>query len=346
MTASLFGLDTEDFWQNPWKTEEQLVDRYQFGEEYGVFIDVPEVVNLNQYDTVPMLMVYAASEGDAYDIDLERVVKVVVVRLADRRVWVASALESREPGKKPPRLGQGSSDPTSRRILTNLARQTAIAQWLGKYLITVLLRDQVSNRVLTSIEKAPTGFQDPEVRKFLEAHRQQTIPPPPAPPAPPAGDPVPAYSAIEGSPAIPSEPGIALSVTRVVLSQAGARALLKGSFRLPVLSIDLVPPERQPILDEPSLPFYGEPRPIAVIPITLLVLATTSDNEQVLQLRVPVYRADGDMATGHFTLDLFADESTRTIPQTNFIYAFCGEFMAGPATMAVVTENMLLQPGE
>jgi hypothetical protein len=178
------------------------------------------------------------------------------------------------------------------------------------------------------------------VLKFLEAHRTPPLPPAPASPE--------LVKELEGAPAIPAEEGIAFAVDRVVLNKPGARSLLKGAFRLKARKAEIVPPANAATPERP-LPEYGEPRPTAIVPITLVCLGTVGNAPSVLRLRVPSFdkvAAEGDAITGQFAIDLLADKNLAARPQTFSIYGFAGEPMTGPHTFATVTEPMLPKPGE
>jgi len=186
------------------------------------------------------------------------------------------------------------------------------------YVITVLLRDQASNRVRVDLGQQAGAYHDEEVERFLaEQHAKAAAPVV----SPKPGKPVPSYAAIEGSPAIPDQVGVVMAGDRVVVQAAGARAILRGAFRLPVRASELATDGS------------------AVVGITLVVNASDQPQSGVLRLDAPATVTDG-VGTGYFAIDLIA-EGLAAEPQTYFVFAFSGELMAGPTPVALVAESRL-----
>lgn len=388
MSESLFGLSGDDYWREPWKNSEALHNKYVLEDKFGLYIDAPGEVDPTVRKSLPVPFFYVAQLREAYKVDLETMVKVVASRVEDRTLKIANALTPKDKRAKEPKVGKDSTDPTSEKEVLDLQAQLKLLGEKGTYHVLVLLRDQMSNVVVTRVVQRKIINEDPEVVKFLEIHRRPLPVPPPLPPSvellwtPEAAGSMMPPKAPDGSPDMPAEPGIALSVERVVLKRLGATAVLKGAFRLKVLKRELVPPELPPDYQPPvagpaqvplsplpgqpaSLaapdsadpaallvrPIYGVPRPSAILPITLVILGYVDVAPTVIRLNVPTYdnldpAAPEMVATGHFALDLLANPNIRLTPQTFAIYAFCGEIIAGPQLMATVTEAMLPKPGE
>jgi len=198
------------------------------------------------------------------------------------------------------------------------------------------MRDFLSNRARVKLENSPRSFNDPEVGKFLEARRGKS---PPPEVAPPPGNPLPSYRKGDDSPAIPDEPGIKMTVERVVVLTDDSKCILRGAFRLPVLPHEVVKPPADP--PQPNAP----PPPTAVMGITLLLAGAETPGPWVVRLDVPSYdpidpAAEAPAATGYFALDLLAAGVPR-LPQTLFIYAFSGAILEGPLPAALIAESML-----
>jgi hypothetical protein len=335
----LFGLDEDDYWSQPWKNGQTLFFTFVADWKFGLHIDGPSVIDPREHDTAPMPFLYVARMRDAFKTDLDRQAKVVASRVEDRALKIDSALTVQDrlaPGTK---LGADSDDPTSEQHIVELSK-LGILREPGTYKVNVLVRGQISNRVDVTVENPEPKSDDPEVVKFLEAHRTPPLPPEPASPG--------LVKEHDGAPPVPADEGIAFAVDRVVLNKPGARALLKGAFRLKVRRAEIVPPASAATPERPH-PEYGEPRPTAIVPITLVCLGTVDDAPVVLKLRVPSVdkvAAEGDAVTGRFAIDLLADKNLRARPQTFSIYGFAGEPMTGPHTFATVTEPMLPKPGE
>jgi hypothetical protein len=345
-TQSLFGLSGTDYWDDPLKGSRVGIDRYVYGERWGIYIDGPAKVDLSERESVPLIVFAALSPADAA-LPLEHVAKLVVCDVERRTVQVTSAVP---PKDEPPRSGPRSSKPrsvgSSQSHVNDLATTSGVRE-PGAYVATVLLRDQASNRVRIAVERTPRGYQDPAVVAFLEAQRRDAPPPPPAPASPRAGDPLPTFRPVEGAPPPPAQEGLEAAVPRLVVAKAGARAVLSVSFRLRARREDVVPAEaaRPRGLQSSREDEYGKPRPTAIVPITLVITGSELPGERVTRLRVPTWDAvpaDGGVVTGQVSLDLF-DEPHRLdrTPQTCFLTLFCGEHMSGPHSLAVVSEAML-----
>lgn len=338
MTTSSFGLSGNDYWTDPWKNAAAVFERHVFDGDFGLFIDAPPRVDLGTHATIPMPLLYSAKKKDALKVGWPEAARLVVVDVGRRVVNVGDAVEPTEtaPGSPGP-VDLESEAPTSRTTVTDLMARGGIRD-VGRYIATVIMGAQVSNRLALEVVRSPNGYDDPEVARFLAEQRAQ--PRPPAPPQPMAGDPYPSYRAMDRSPAMPAEPGIAVALERVVATNAGARAPLHAAFRLPVRKDDLVPPA---VAGQPD---YGTPRPTAIVPISMVIVGSTDVTQKVTSLRVPIFgavdpSAESQLVTGHFALDLFTDRTIRSTAQTNFVYFFCAEVLSGPHAMAVVTPDML-----
>lgn len=325
MTATPFSLTPDDYWKDPWKNAVQLDEQYVFQKVWGLHIDAPPTVNTQARKSIPVPFLYVAQLREAYKVDLDTMTKVVASRLEDRAFFIGDALPPREGSDEPP-IGKDSTDLTCSKYTLDVEKRLRLLKKPGTYRIALLLQQQMSNVVPTKIEPSPPApadrtFPNPPSRELLKS--------------------------FDRPPAIPAEPGIALAVDRVVLDSAGATALLRGSFRLPLLDRERVPRSLPRFFPARSLPpDYGTPRPSAILPIAIVILASGSAAEFVIRLRVPTFDElvpnDGTpIATGAFAIDLFAIRGVRGYARTYSIYAFCGEFSAGPSLMATVTKDML-----
>jgi hypothetical protein len=219
------------------------------------------------------------------------------------------------------------------------ARERLALPWQpGSYLLSIVMRDRVSNRVKVELGKSSTGFQDEEVVKFIAAYRKQHEP---APVSPAPGGPLPFYRKLLESPQIPAKNGITLKIDRVLLMNVATRWKVAGSFRLPVFPHEIVPP----VEEDPAL--YKLPSPTAITRITMLVTGADTGRWSVVELRVPSYdpinaESENPVVTGFFAFDLMKEAPhLAAIPQTYFIYMFSGEILEGPIPSALVPEYLL-----
>ena len=140
------------------------------------------------------------------------------------------------------------------------------------------------------------------------------------------------YKRTEKSAELPGDPGVLLSVDRVIEALPNARALLRGSFLLPARPSDVV--------SEADIDHVRQ-NITAVVPISLLVIGSEDAIPEMLSLVVPSFQPiitrDGkSLAAGYFSIDLARMGSFLQRPQTYFIYAFSDEILTPAAIMAVV----------
>lgn len=200
----------------------------------------------------------------------------------------------------------------------------------GTLLVTLLRGKQLSNRVRIRIEKSKLAFRDPEVERFVARHRRRGRPLPiwPEPGRVVAGSAMalPCYKRLTESPEVPTHTGIALTVRSTVV---------RASFRLPVMDIDIVSPADR----SHTTTKFGYLRTTAVIPITLLIIGNEASNAVQFDIHVPSYseidRSVEDRAVnGFFALDLVDMGSITPLVQAGFVYALAGETLAGPVRLA------------
>jgi hypothetical protein len=322
MSQGPFKQSDEEFWTEPLKNLSRVSDEHAMKFQRALIIDGPREVDPGARKTLPVSLYYLAPQSDVFSFTFQDVAIVVASRREDRQVFCDMATDpitaprEHSTAKPDPDVFSGSS-----RVL-DLKEHPNIPWQSGTWFVNVLVRDLVSNRIEIELADSASKRKDPESRK-------EEKPPAPAPASPEAGDPLPHYQAYAKSPALPDKPGIALSVERVIVAKHGSRAELAASFRLAPLRGELVPGASG---DEPK----------AVIPITLVIIGTENAYPLPFTVRAPAYGNIGDTElTGHFALDLFDIPHFDPRAQTYFVYAFAGEVMAGPATLGLVSEEML-----
>ncbi len=263
---------------------------------------------------------------------------VAAVDLETNALTIGLALDT---GKMPaPRPQRPSGDP-GEGVTLNLfkvdLRQALNLPWQPRrYNVAVLLREFLSNPV--TVELAYDGAPRAGVGSVKSSQKQEAS----AvhndahriyPLVNPAGGnaPQPDYHRQELSPPIPSKPGIDFRIDRTVRLGQGAPCLLHGSFRLPVLSRELM---------EPSGGTSSQVT--AILPITLVVTGSDVTGPWVIRLQVPSYdaavvRGAPATATGYFAFDLLQLREFPRGATTYFLSAFNGEFVAGPKPVTLVS---------
>lgn len=360
------GLAEADLWGDPRAREDVIIDRLIDEGFLGVVVEAPARVALGARATLPLVGVEAAPLSGAGGW--------APVRLA--AVACASALETREvraalafaPADAGPPSFPPEADPPAlvgaqyEMFEVDLRARLRLPWRPGTWVVGLLVREQATNRVAVRLEAGAPGFVDPAVAALLGAKRRPRYPQPVWPrPAP--GTPLPSYRPRPDSPPLPEGRSIALAVERLVRDVDDAQVVVRGSFRLPVLEREVVKPadpadaalveamdERaraELLADGAAWQDPGDPEATAVLPITLVATGAERPAPLVVRLQVPVHApidptADAPEATGHFALDLLkVDGGERLRGQTSFIYALCGEVLAGPAAVAVVDPRVI-----
>jgi hypothetical protein len=307
-----------------------VVQRLWKGGRDALAIGAPRTVALDLRETLPLVVYRGAPYRDLWSMQMEGRAQVVAVDPVRNRAYLGAVRVDENPEEQAPRdpalapKGDGSET-----AVLDLRESLGLPWEPSTLLVTVLLRDIVSNRVKVELGKSPGGFHDEEVEKFLAAEAGR-MHPKGASPAP--GNPLPSYRRVDGSPETPAAPGIALAADRVVVMKPGQASVVRGAFRLPVR------------LHERAAPGGASGDPTAYVGITLVVTAGDEAGCTAYRLDAPTWDrldAQSPVATGWFALDLRAAGMLPDRPQTYFVWAFADESMAGPVPTALVSEKML-----
>ncbi|MFN8547843.1 MAG: hypothetical protein U0527_07735 [Candidatus Eisenbacteria bacterium] len=334
-----FGLEDSLFWSKPHQNDLALMRATRDAHFSGVRVDAPTFIPIDTRTTCPLLVQRCGPERDLWAVDFSRHGLVVLSSTDTRVVRAEFALdqdfadpeEPVDPADAPDGYG-------SQAHLVELRELLSLPWNPARYATFVVMREHRSNAVLLHLGRSGSAFDDPEVEAFLERERAKASP---GLIHPPLGRPVPTYKRLDVSPPIPDEPGIALTVERVVALKPGAQCLVRGSFRLPVL-----PQERVTGRYEGHCP---EGDPTALLSISLLVTGGDRATPTVLPLAIPTFdpldrQAARPIATGYFCFDLLSFAAMSHDVQTYFVYAIAGEFVTGPAPAALVSPDSLETP--
>ncbi len=341
MSDDPFGLKDEEFWTDPWRNRRAAQRPLMQKGEGALLLGAPAKVGLQEHDTFPVAVLRVRKANDA----ASPFKGTAIVAVADLNTSQLKARLAFPPRRHTFRAATVSgrkdsfSDDDTAMIseghTVDLGARLGIPAAWGEYVVTVILRDQVSNRCRMKLVDSTT-YDDPAVERYMRELQAMKLGIPRISPEP--DDPAPSYQRLDDSPELPSEPGIALAVERVNVIQPATDGLsthcpLTASFRLPVRPHHLAEP---PEGDAPD-----EPQATAVVPITLLLTGSADPAPKLVKLAVPSYEAVATdagqpVATGYFHLDLCRLADLTSTPQTYFLYAFAGEAMTGPVPAAFV----------
>jgi hypothetical protein len=337
MTEQGFGLEAEEFWSDPFRTDLQLSRRLRRQGFSGVQIDAPAFVAIDRRQSLPVVACRFGMYKDVWDVPYEQHALITAVDLDDNFVHAARAFNSEyEPLPRPSADRREPPEGFSSKLYLLELRELFGLSWHPDgYLVTAILRERVSNRVEVRLDRSPSAYRDEEVERFLEAKRAELEPEV----HPEPGRPIPSYEPGEGVPPVPEEPGIRLAADRVTALTKEARCILRGSYRLTVLPQEIVKRPR-------SSNGGSRPRVTAAPAITLLVTGTDGAMPALLRLNVPSSDpvepgVEAPVVTGSFTIDLLQLRGMPRRPQTYLIYAFSGRILEGPLSIALVAPQRL-----
>lgn len=365
MTGPL-GLKDAEFWDDPRRTEDEVHERLLAQEFLGVVIDAPARVPLGARDTLPVCGVRATTFAENLTLSIPAAAVATASCLETHEVRAGMAFVRKTPasiGAPLPVPDDPGEGVTIGNFETDLRARLGIPWRPATWIVTFLVRERVTNRVTVKLAAGKGGgFADPAVAALLAAKRRPRYPQP-IWPLPVPGKALPSYRLRPDSPAVPEAPGIALAVERLVREAADAQVVLRGSFRLPLLEREVVKPadpadaaalegldddaRDEALKDGLAWQEPGDAEATAVVPITIVATGAERAAPLVLTLQVPVFEpidptADAPEVTGHFALDLLSQPGgERLRGQTSFIYALCGQALAGPATVALVDPRLV-----
>jgi hypothetical protein len=324
MSADNLGYSDADFWADPDKEIDDVPPD-------GLYLAAPNAVVLSDRQTLPVVARRAASLRESIAVDFRRFAILHGIDLASNRASAAFVFEQDNlvytdlPPAELDEVAEGAR--TVEPFFADVRERLGFPWKPAELLLTITVRDRVSNRRRVKLGAGASAYDDPAVREYLEKRRADA---PRPPPFPLPGNPLPAYVPIDGSPPVPNEPGIAISADRVVDLREGATCILRGAFRVPVGKDDLVRPEQ------------GE-RHTAVVAIHLVITGADDPSPTLLTIRAPVYgeAEAGKPAAGHFAFDLLTMFAPADRTETYFLYAFSRDVMLGPQPLAFVAPDGL-----
>jgi hypothetical protein len=330
MTVDALPITAEQLWGDTddvdlWPTARKLIAE-QFS---GVVVAAPEQVAIDLRRRLPLFMLHAATLREAAVTSLEDTGVLVASSLRTGAVLADLALAPTDAELGAPSADDPGDGWAHKPYTTDVRARLGLPWAEDEWLLTVLTRDRVSNRVGVRLAPSPGVYRDPAVEEFLRGAARDVPPPSPWPVVTPGAD-LPTFDETPHTPALPEGAGIRLQGTRLTVTRPGERAILGGSFRLRVL-------ERERTRD--ADPFV----PAAIVQLGVVLVGSRYAGPTLLRLRVPAWPVEGaaDEVAGRFALDLLATPQVPTSAQTYFAYAFAREVMTCPVPMAFVSPDDL-----
>jgi hypothetical protein len=345
LAQGAFGLADEAFLEG--KTVDgsaQVVRKVLKDDKFmGMILDGPARVEIDKWETVPLAGVRKSSFEQNYDLPLEPRAILVAASVETGDVFAGPAFEHKdELTPRPPRPPEFPEGENVKPFSIDVRKRLPTLPWRpGTLAFTVLLYDHRSNSVISRLEHKAT--KDPEVARYLEA---QKLPKFPQPASPDEGDDV-SYALRPGSPDVPARPGIALAIDRVAVDLPKARAVLHGSFRLPVGDGERVRPRPEgPGADRWH--DVGDAKATAILPITLVITGDSDLGPWVEHLRVPsrvplLTEGKQTWAVGHFHIDLLRAPDPVRQYQSYAVWAVSGDILSEPVKVSIISPDSVPQ---
>jgi hypothetical protein len=336
MAQNKLGLEGEDFWTQPFKSRDVIESKLLEIRNEELIVGMPDIVPLDIRETLPLIVLRVGFQNNMARRGFRKTALVTASEVNTKQIYAGMAL--RQDIDEPPALGEVPNEWMGGEAFNIDLREVLDLPWnQGEYIVTLIMWDQVSDRLTTKLMYSP-GYKLPRLAESIEPPRM--LPEMAVWPEP--GKPLPSYVRQDDSPSLPEENenhiGIALSVARVTVIKKNTQGILYGSFRLPIKDHEILNQGKQ---NNP-----GQPDPTAIVPMNLLLTGSLYPWPVVLRLKVPSYTPieithGGACATGYFTFNLCALAGLDRAPQTYFIYAFSGKAMTGPVPMAFIAQNSL-----
>jgi hypothetical protein len=299
-------------------------------------IAAPEFVGIETRETLPLLGYYAISFATARRIELQASAVVVAVCLETGEVRADLLLPVPPPPEGPfTEPGPPEEGMTGGSFRVDLFAQLDIPRRPGTWVVRVVARDLASNVVAVRVGGSQAVYQDPEAEKLIRETLSQRMPairPPQIP-----GKPLPRYRDVASPPPLPPgrDSALAVELARSVLLGHGATCLVTGRYRLKPGPREFIPPRKT-----------AEPRPSAILCISLVLCGSKVAAPVVVRLGIPCYDPLRDgLAWGAFSIDLLSLPEVPRVGQTLFVYAVHGEKTVGPLPVALVPEKMVAIEG-
>jgi hypothetical protein len=330
-----FGLRDSDYWKDPTRTMWDVVEKLWKLKRDVVALGAPQFVSLGRRRTLPVFVMRAGPYAELFKYHFIEHAMIAVVDLERNQVRLgpvfrednAEEAEATAPSDEA-KIPEGNG---SENCVVDLRKDLGVEWRPATLLVTVIARDLVSNRVRIELGESPGVHHDKEVERRIADERKRATP---VKVSPAAGKTLPCYAETGGSPKIPEEFGVAITLPQVVAAKPGWTAIMRGAFRLRVREQERV---TTPVVEGAG---RDEP-PTAVVGITLIVMGNDMAEGSMLRLDVPSWdKLDpkDPIATGYFALDLRERHMIGTHPQTRFLYALSNEHLTGPVPTALVVD--------
>ena len=335
MTQDRLNLTDEEYWTDIAKTERSIGDELREKRVSEIIVGVPQFVSLQDRKTIPMRLYKGGTFQDFRELDYDIHGLITAIDVDRNQISIAKT-EIPEEFEEDEETEEEDLEGTSQKGYYVMSDDQDLMDRLfddkipGNYIITIIMRELVSNRVVCSIGYEQNKHTE-ELAHLLTHEKKKGL----LPLQPSRGTSflVPEKYEVTCSPTDPEQKGVELSIDESIQVTPDARALLSCNFRLPLSEYERVPEftEKIPASYNPLKNEHGE-LPLAIKKIYLLITTENRGVGNVLEIDIPVFtpcEGNTDIA-GTFEVDLFAASTVSKTPMKYYLYAFTGDILKGP----------------
>ncbi|MDG5816824.1 hypothetical protein QA601_17135 [Chitinispirillales bacterium ANBcel5] len=168
-TAGPFGLSGEQYWDNPMANKNDLASQRLSNNEYGLLVDGPPEVFLQDHSTVPVLALRVIETYRSVKYSLSTTTQVVSVHLETGAVIVRKLTPYPPPPlpdfeEPPPAPGS-----IAECIDEDLMEISSIQSDLGSNRVFLLCGPEISNKIMMKIVPGKRGISYKEYREVVDA---------------------------------------------------------------------------------------------------------------------------------------------------------------------------------
>ena len=162
---SLFGLSEDQFWHEPIKQKPAVAfsTALLFDDKRGIFIDMPQVVHLDQHKSVPLCGFRSDDKEFLYRFQTAQTCKLVVTHISTGNIEVVQVDKTPDIRPNPPSPGWFIES-----LDLNLLEQLNLGPKLGKYTARILCGPDSSNSRSFELYPKKGSKQLPETKSRLD----------------------------------------------------------------------------------------------------------------------------------------------------------------------------------
>ncbi len=310
MNTNILNLTDEEYFTNPFKTEDDIVSKLSVQNFEGVTIGSPRFININEKQSLPVIACERRTFENIANSPFDESAVLVAVSLESGTVYANNAEQSPDnmipiepaPGEKSD-IPQG----TAAQMHDIDAKERLDIPWRESNLLLYLLIGNLrSNKTISTLVSDEISDPEEASAKEFQTLADQKRPSVTYPP----NNPYPAYSVSEFSPPLPKGKGIFLTTEKKYSVRKGGPLVIHASYSIPVYEHEMMTEAQNTSADIKAL-----------VPMAILVSGTKQNFVGCYNIHVPcsslTENEEGKTGSGYFSVDLI---ERQAIPATTQNY--------------------------